>query len=110
MARKIKTAQQQAKIATGLWHGVERKLAAWEQNRPEQHLLSLPATNTEALPALPRITTVDAGTVTDTILTIQASTLTDSVHMVHACTITEPVMTKEKTESPPPRPTKEVAT
>ena len=40
----------------------------------------------------------------------QASTLTDSVHMVDACTITESVTTKENTESPPPRPTKEVAT
>ena len=110
MARKIKIAQQQAKVATELWHAAERKLAAWEQNRPEQQLLSLPATTTEALPAPPRITMIDESTVTDTILTIQASTLTDSVHMVDACTTTEPVTPKEKTESPPPRPTKEVAT
>ena len=54
MARRIKTAQQQAKNATQLWHAAERKLAAWDQNRPEQ-LSSLPATITEALPAPPRV-------------------------------------------------------
>ena len=104
-------------MATELWHAAERKLAAWEQNRPEQQLLSLPAPTTEALPAPkhsnqapPNITTIEASTVTDSILTIEASTLTDSIEMVDACTTTEPVTPKEKTESPPPRPTKEVAT
>ena len=37
MARRIKTAQQQAKSATQLWHAAERKLAAWDQNRPAHH-------------------------------------------------------------------------
>ena len=70
MARRIKTAQQQAKIATELWHAAEWKLAAWEQNRLEQQLSSLPATTTEALPTPPRITMIDESTVTDSILTI----------------------------------------
>jgi hypothetical protein len=109
MARRIKTAQQQAKIATGLWHAAERKLAAWEQNRPEQ-LSSLPATTTEALPTPPRITMIDESTITDTIRMIRASTLTDSLHRVDACTTTEPVQPMEKTATPPPRPSKEVAT
>ena len=97
MARKIKTAQQQAKIATELWHAAERKMAAWEQNRPEQQSLGLLTMTTEALLAPPRITMIDEGTVTDTLLTSQASTLTDSVHLVDACTTTEPVTPKEIT-------------
>ena len=52
---------------------------------------------------------IDESTVTDSILTIQASTLTDSLQMVDACTTTEAATPMEKTDTPPPRPTKEVA-
>ena len=109
MARRLKAAQQEAKSATELWHAAERKLAAWEQNRPEQ-VSRLPATTTKAFPAPPRVTMIDESTVMDTIQTIPASTLTDSLHKFDACTTTEPVQPIEKTVTPPPRSTSEVAT
>ena len=142
LARKIKTAQQQAKSATELWRAAELKLAALEQNSPQQPLLSFPTPATEVLaaPALnqsglarPNVATVEASTVTDSILTIEASTLTDSIQMINAFTITEsnhpmeiaascphptqdpsalrpPPVVVEETETPPPQPTKQVAT
>ena len=102
-----------------LWRATELKLAAWEQNRPQQPPLSLPTPTTEALPAPspkqsnqapPSITMIEASTVTDSILTVEASTLTDSIQMIDAFTTTESVTPMEKTETPPPRPTKQVAT
>ena len=88
LARKIKTTQQHAKVATELWRAVELKLAALEQNRPQHPLLSLPAPTTDAVQAPSpnhndlahrNVVTVQASTVTDSILTIEANTLTDSL-------------------------------
>ena len=79
-----------------LWQAAERKLAAWEQNHPEQ-VSRLPATTTEAFPAPPHVTMIDESTATETIQTFSASTLTDSVQKVDACTNTEPVQPIETT-------------
>mgnify|MGYP000645035328 CR=1 FL=1 len=38
LARRIKTTQQQAKVATELWRAVELKLATLEQNLPQKPL------------------------------------------------------------------------
>ena len=110
LARKIKTVQQQAKSATELWRAAELKVAAWEQNRPLQPLLSLPAPTAEVLPApvpthsdlaRPNIAMVEASTVTYSIMTIEASTITDSIQMVDAFTTPESVTPNEIAASNP---------
>ena len=110
LAHRIKTAQQQAKVATELWRAAELKLATFEHNKPQQQLLSLPTPTTEALPAPSpnhhdlahqNVATVEASTVTDSILTIEASTLTDSIQMIDAFTTTESVKPMEIASSHP---------
>ena len=121
LVRRIKTAQKQAKVATELWQAVELKLATFEQNLPQQQLLSLPAPTTEALPdpstnqslsdTIPRdddlahqkVATVEASTLTDSIQKIEANTLTDSIQTIDACTITESIKLME-VASPHPQP------
>ena len=106
-------------MATELWRAAELILATFEQNLPQQQLLSLPTPTTEALPApspnqslsvtIPRdddlahqnVATVEASTLTDSILTIEASTLTDPIQTIDASTTTELVKPMEIASSHP---------
>ena len=110
LASRIKTAQQQAKVATELWRATELKLVAFEQNMPQQQPLSLPAPTTEALLAPSpnhnnlahqNVATVEASTLTDSILTIEANTLTDPIQTIDASTTTELVKPMEIASSHP---------
>ena len=84
LARRIKTTQQQAKMATELWRAAELKLASLEQHLAQQPPLSLPAPTNEALPAsspnlslsarIPR----DGDLAHQKVATVEACTITDS--------------------------------
>ena len=96
LARRIKTTQQQAKVATELWRAAELKLASLEQQPQQQPPLSLPAPTNEALPvsspkpslsatvpsngdpAHHRVATVEASTMTDSVQTIEAASPVES--------------------------------
>ena len=97
LARRIKTAQQQAKVATELWRAAELKLAALEQNRPQQPLLSLPAPSNVVSPTpLPNLSMTaiiteahNDDTAHPRVATVYASTMTNSVQTTEVASFTE---------------------
>ena len=97
LARRIKTTQQQAKVATELWRAAELKLASLEQNLQRQPPLSLPAPSNEALPASspnPSLSTTipcEGDPAHHRVVTEEATTMTDSVQTIKACTLMDSV-------------------
>ena len=111
LARRIKTTQQQAKVATELWRAAELKLASLEQNLPQQPPLSLPAPTNEALPASSPKPSLSATVPSDgdpahhRVATAEASTMTNLVQTIKAASPTEnqsrPQTSHDHTEPPP---------
>ena len=119
MARRIKTAHQQAKRATDLWQAAEEKLATLTQQQPP---LILPAPSDVVSPATlpnpspsaegtdahkddtahPRVATVDASTMTNLVQASEPSSRADiSLH---------PQTSHASTQTPPPPEVMERAT